>query len=180
MPQHHAIPATPDRMVWGYLDAAIPPVLHVESGDTVTLRALPAGGLPFLPADRSLVPPEYLAALEALVQGPGARIVTGPVHVRGAMRGDALQVDILKAEPTMDWGFVSIMPLLGTLPEEFTEYETIHPRIDRARGTCALPWGTELPLSPSSASSARRRRANGAASPPTSRAPSAATWTIKS
>jgi acetamidase/formamidase len=48
----------------------------------------------------------------------------------------------------MDWGFVAILPLLGTLPDEFTEYETIHPSIDRARGVCTLPWGTELPLDP--------------------------------
>ncbi len=48
----------------------------------------------------------------------------------------------------MDWGFVSIVPLLGTLPEEFTEYDSIHPRIDRAHGTCRLLWGMELPLDP--------------------------------
>ena len=80
--------------------------------------------------------------------GRGPHFITGPVYVRGAAPGDALQVDILDAAPTMDWGFVSIMPLLGTLPEEFTEYETIHPAIDRARNVCTLPWGTELPLDP--------------------------------
>ena len=68
--------------------------------------------------------------------------------MRGARPGDTLQVDILDAAPTMDWGFVAILPLLGTLPEEFTDYETIHPAIDRARNVCTLPWGTELPLDP--------------------------------
>lgn len=148
MPTHHSLPATPETMVWGTLDAARAPVLEVASGDTVTLTAVPAGGLATLPADRSLVPPGYLKAIETLPQGPGAHFVTGPVFVRGAERGDTLQVDILEATPTMDWGFVAILPLLGTLPEEFTDYETIHPRIDRARGVCVLPWGTELPLAP--------------------------------
>jgi acetamidase/formamidase len=148
MAAQHDRPATPENMVWGYLDAATEPVLRVDSGDAVTLACVPAGGPPSLPADRSLVPAEYLAALEALPQGPGAHFVTGPVFVRGAERGDTLQVDILSAAPTMDWGFVAIMPLLGTLPDEFTEYETVHPRIDRARGVCRLPWGTELPLAP--------------------------------
>jgi hypothetical protein len=37
MAKHHVIPATPDTMVLGYLDAATPPVLEVESGDTVFL-----------------------------------------------------------------------------------------------------------------------------------------------
>ncbi|MES2711312.1 MAG: acetamidase/formamidase family protein [Pseudomonadota bacterium] len=148
MSKQHEIPATPETMVWGTLDAAIPPVLTIDSGDTVRLSAVPAGGLSSLPADRSMVPPGYLAAIETLRQGPGAHFVTGPVFVRGAERGDTLQVDILSVEPTMDWGFTAILPLLGTLPEEFTEYETIHPRIDKARGVCVLPWGTELPLDP--------------------------------
>jgi acetamidase/formamidase len=146
MSQHHEIPATPDKMVLGYLDASIPPVLEVESGDTVTLHSFPAGGADCLP-EASRVPADYLAALNTLPAGPGPHFITGPVYVRGAQPGDTLQVDILEATPRMDWGFVAILPLLGTLPE-FTEYETIHPVIDRARGVCTLPWGTELPLDP--------------------------------
>ena len=147
MAQHHEIPATPDNMVLGYLDAASPPVLTVDSGDTVTLASFPAGGRPLLPAHLP-VPADYLAALDALPEGPGPHFITGPVFVRGAQPGDTLQVDILAAEPTMDWGFVAIVPLLGTLPDEFTECEIIHPVIDRARGTATLPWGTELALDP--------------------------------
>ena len=147
MSQHHTIPSTPESMVLGYLDAATPPVLHVESGDTVTLSSFPAGGRSSLPAHLP-VPADYLAALDALPEGPGPHFITGPVFVRGARPGDTLQVDILSAEPTMDWGFVAILPLLGTLPDEFTDYETIHPEIDRARGTATLPWGTELALDP--------------------------------
>ena len=147
MSQHHTIPATPETMVLGYLDATTPPVLHVDSGDTVTLASFPAGGRWSLPAHLP-VPADYLAALDALPDGPGPHFITGPVFVRGAMPGDTLQIDILAAEPTMNWGFVAILPLLGTLPDEFTDYETIHPAIDRARGTTMLPWGTELALDP--------------------------------
>jgi acetamidase/formamidase len=114
----------------------------------VTIRAVPAGGSASFPADIGPVPPEYHAAVEGVPQGPEAHFVNRPIFVRGAARGDVLQVDILSAEPTMDWGFVWVIPLFGTLPDEFTEYETIHPRIDRARGTCRLPWGMELPLDP--------------------------------
>ena len=154
--RHHDIPETPEFMVLGHLDAATPPVLQVESGDTVTLASFPAGGRASLPPDAGpgagpgalQVPAAYRAALDALPPGPGPHFMTGPVFVRGAAPGDTLQIDILDARPTMDWGFVAIMPLLGTLPDEFTEYETIHPRIDRDRGLCVLPWGTELPLDP--------------------------------
>ncbi len=116
MPALHDLPATPENMVWGYLDATTRPVLRVDSGDTVTLACVPAGGPPSLPADRSPVPAEYLAALEALPKGPGAHFVTGPVFVRGAERGDTLQVDILSAAPTMDWGFVAISPCSARCP----------------------------------------------------------------
>jgi acetamidase/formamidase len=135
-------------MVWGYLDSANPPILTVNSGDTVTLHSFPAGGKETLPDDLSRVPADYLKALETLPPGPGPHFITGPVYVKGAQVGDALQIDILDVRVRQDWGFVSILPLLGTLPDEFTDYETIHPAIDRARNVCTMPWGTEIPLDP--------------------------------
>ena len=148
MAHHHDIPATPENMVLGYLDAATPPVLTIDSGDTVSLASFPAGGKDSLPADGARVPANYRAAMEALPPGPGPHFITGPVYVRSAEIGDTLQVDILEAKPTMDWGFVSILPLLGTLPDDFTDYETIHPAVDLASNTMKLPWGTEIKLDP--------------------------------
>ena len=100
---HHDIPATPENMVLGYLDATTKPVLKVDSGDTVTLASFPAGGHEMLP-EAARVPADYMAALTALPPGPGPHFITGPVYVRGARPGDTLQVDILEAVPTMDWG----------------------------------------------------------------------------
>lgn len=148
MSRHHVIPPTPETMVWGYFDATLEPVLEVDSGDTVTLTSWPAGGPENLPPDPSLVPAALREAFEKIPKGPGPHFVTGPVHVRGAMPGDVLQIDILAHEFPLEWGFVSILPLLGTLPDEFTEYETIHPRIDRARNVMTWPWGKELALDP--------------------------------
>ena len=147
MATHHEIPATSDNMVLGYLDATTPPVLTVESGDTVLLHSFPAGTHAALPKHLP-IPADYMAAIEALAPGFGPHFMTGPVYVKGAQPGDTLQVDILDATVRMDWGFVAILPLLGTLPAEFTEYETIHPTIDHVRGVATLPWGTELPLEP--------------------------------
>ena len=147
MSRHYEIPATPDKMVLGYLDATTPPVLEVDSGDTVSLHSFPAGGREVLP-ERLRVPGELSCGVEHAAGGSGPHFITGPVYVRGARPGDTLQVDILDAKVWMDWGFVpaSILPLLGTLPDEFTDYETIHPTVDHARGVATLPWGTELPL----------------------------------
>jgi acetamidase/formamidase len=148
MPRHHEIAATPENMVWGYLDSTTKPVLRIASGDTVTLHSFPAGGPESLPRDGTKVPADYLAALNTLQQGPGPHFITGPVFVEGAVPGDVLQIDILEVKTRMDWGFVAILPLLGTLPDEFTDYETIHPTIDAERGVCTMPWGTEIALDP--------------------------------
>jgi acetamidase/formamidase len=147
VPTHHDLPARPELMVWGYLDATTPPVLTIDSGDTVSVKTMPAGAGPFVHPDATAVPPEFAAVLATLPQ-KGTHILTGPVFVRGAAPGDTLQVDILDIRPWMEWGFVAIIPNKGTIPEDFDLVEIIHPRIDLAAGTCTLPWGTKLQLDP--------------------------------
>jgi len=88
MSRRHEISSSPENMVWGYLDSTTPPVLEIASGDTVTLHSFPAGGKESLPEDKSIVPEDYLKALDTLVQGPGPHFITGPVYVKGAKPGD--------------------------------------------------------------------------------------------
>ena len=152
------IKATPENLFWGFFDADLEPIAEVESGETVRLHTLPACFPEDLPPDASLITEDHRVAIEKLapggdgskvVAGPvGPHVMTGPIYVRGAMPGDVLQVDILEAEPRQDWGFCAILPLLGTLPEEFTDYERIHIMVDRAKKVGILPWGTEVPLDP--------------------------------
>ncbi len=146
--RQHDIAASVETMVWGVLDASTPAVLRIASGDEVVLHSCPAGGMSSFPPDHSRVEPRYLHAVKTMRQGSGAHLLVGPIHVEGASPGDTLQIDILDVAVNQDWGFVSILPLLGTLPEEFTDYETIHPEIDLARKRCILPWGDELDLDP--------------------------------
>ena len=63
MSRHPDIPPVPENMVWGYLDAAVPPVLSVKSGDTVGLTSWAAADEEDLPADRSIVNPAHLEAM---------------------------------------------------------------------------------------------------------------------
>jgi acetamidase/formamidase len=70
------------------------------------------------------------------------------VFVRGARPGDVLQIDILEHSFPCDWGYTCILPLLGTIPDDFDAYEIMHPDIDRERGAMVLPWGTEIALDP--------------------------------
>ena len=118
----------------------IAPIVEVEPGEDVALETRDANDLQIGPRTTA----KDLEKLERSVAHP----LTGPVYVKGAAIGDTLQIDILDVKVRQDWGFVSILPLLGTLPDEFTDYETIHPRIDLERNICTLPWGTEIPLDP--------------------------------
>jgi acetamidase/formamidase len=146
--KHHYLPATPETVAWGYFDAARKPVLEIDSGDTITVDTIPAGEINDVPPDASRIRPDHKLLLDTAPRGPGPHPVNGPVYVKGAEIGDVLQIDILDIKPNQDWGFSAIMPLLGTLPEEFTDYETVIIDMDAAKNTANLPWGTELPLAP--------------------------------
>jgi acetamidase/formamidase len=57
-------------------------------------------------------------------------------------------VRIDRIELGSDWGYCGFRPLAGTIPEDFPETFLTHIPVDRGRGTCRLPRGTELKLSP--------------------------------
>ena len=96
MAGHHELEPLPQHIAWGFLDAAVPAVLRVTSGDTVTLKSWCAADESDLPPDRSLVDPGHLRAIQECQRGPCPHMLTGPVHVEGAEPGDVLQIDILE------------------------------------------------------------------------------------
>ena len=145
----HRVDATPQTVRWGMFDAAFPPILTINSGDTVVLQCLSGAPDVMPPPNSGMTIPAGLPAIHAAnLPRMGGHIITGPVAVAGAMPGDMLEVNVQKIEFGADWGYCGFRPLLGTLPEDFPERYLSHIPIDRARGTCRLPWGTELTLAP--------------------------------
>ena len=51
----------------------------------------------------------------------GPHILTGPVAVRGAKAGQVLEVRIKSIDLHYDWGYNTIRPLAGALPDDFNE-----------------------------------------------------------
>ena len=145
----HRIDASPETIRWGIFDAAFPPVLTVNSGDTVVLECL-SGTPDMLPtADRGFtIPPALRAIHKANPPRMAGHILTGPVAIAGAEPGDTLEVRIDKIDLGADWGYCGFRPLAGTLPEDFPERWVSHIAVNQAARTCALPWGPELALSP--------------------------------
>jgi acetamidase/formamidase len=145
----HRLAASPETVRWGMFDAAFPPLITVDSGDTVVLECV-SGAPEVMPPPSSgfRAPPARAAIHASNLPRAGGHILTGPVAVAGAMPGDMLEVRIERIELGNDWGYCGFRPLAGTLPEDFPVRYLSHIPVDRAKRTCALPWGTELALAP--------------------------------
>ena len=143
----HTLAATPETVRFGIFDSRFPAVMTIQSGDRVTVECL-SGGPEVMPATGFEIPAALAAVHAANLTRIGPHIITGPIAIAGAAPGDMLEVRIERIEPGADWGYCAIRPLAGTLPEDFDARFLSHILVDRARGTCKLPWGPELALAP--------------------------------
>jgi acetamidase/formamidase len=148
MSQSFLLRSSPQTCHWGFFDAALPPVMTVHSGDTVTIEAV-SGDAQILPQGGGFhILPEHQAILEAMQPKLGPHILTGPIEVEGALPGDVLQIDIQAVELRQNWGWNIIRPFRGTLPEDFPKTKIWHTAIDLERRVGTLPWGSEIALRP--------------------------------
>src|SRR4029079_3229989 len=146
----HRLDAAPDNVHWGYFDAALKPLVTVEPGDEVIMSTV-SGAPNQMPDPASgLIVPAALPAIHAGVPQKlnGPHIMTGPVAVRGAKAGQVLEVRIKSIDLHYDWGYNTIRPLAGALPDDFKELRSIHIPLDKSRMVGTMSWGLELPLKP--------------------------------
>jgi len=117
----------------------LPPVLTIDSGDTVVFETRNA-------SDDQVVRDTSTADFPRIDRGR-THALTGPVFVRGAEPGDALEVRILDVQPE-DWGYQMVVPGLGFLPEDFPDAHIAPYAIDRTRGEVLFAPHVRLPLRP--------------------------------
>jgi acetamidase/formamidase len=100
----YTLTATPESCYWGYLDAAQPPVMTVESGTELWLEAVThhAGDAPDLLMDDGIT--AIWEAIAPADRAPGVHIMTGPIDIAGAMPGDTLRVELLEMRPRLPFG----------------------------------------------------------------------------
>ena len=135
----HLEPA-PDNVHWGYFDARLSPRVAIDSGERVTISSV-SGGPELMPGPPLVVPPALPAIHAKVVRQLGPHMLTGPVAVKGAKPGQVLQVDIESIDVLYDWGYNSVRPLAGALPDDFAENRHIHVVLDRARNSLATAVG---------------------------------------
>ena len=144
---HHRLDASPETVHWGFFDAALKPLLTIDSGETVTISTV--SGTPDVMPPPPLVVPEALKAIQSKVpQKMPGHICTGPVAIRGAKAGQVLEVHIKAIELNYGWGYNVIRPLAGALQDDFHDKRVMHIPLDAKTMTGRLPWGLDLPLKP--------------------------------
>ena len=112
------VPSTPENVVWGAYPEDKPPVLSVESGAVVRIDTLThAGSTQAEDPERFLgqfgvAPNEILQDVidfwdsksDRPREGYGPHVITGPIHIEGAVPGDMLEVEVLSLETRVPYG----------------------------------------------------------------------------
>ena len=117
----------------------LPPVLTIASGDTVVFETRNASD--------DQVTRDFTTADFPRVDRSRTHALTGPVFVRGAEPGDALEVQILDIQ-VEDWGFQLVAPGNGFLPEDFSGPHIATYLIDRATEEVQFAPHVRLPMRP--------------------------------
>jgi acetamidase/formamidase len=145
---------TPKTVAWGWYDAAGTPVLHVNSGDEVRVRALSTcspTSLVRAGLDSSRVEQlakDVYAARATIKPGPGGHILTGPIYVEGADSGDVLEVRFKSIRPAITYACNSFGRSSGFIPEDFTKSQSKIIELDTVRMIGHFGSNIDIPLHP--------------------------------
>jgi acetamidase/formamidase len=140
------VPARFDTVHIGFHDAALAPVLTVESGEEVLVSAVSADPNHDVPAEWL---PAQIKDIHARAQrGTGPHILTGPIAVSGARPGDVLQVDIIDIRLTQPYGYNNVSPLKGMFGSETPLQKTTIIPIDLNTGVADIAPGLRVPTRP--------------------------------
>lgn len=151
-PKIKELQATPSTVAYGYYDAAAPPVMRIQSGDTVRIHTLITSTPQRLEA-AGITKEQIEPALREIVEkvtnkGPGGHILTGPIFVEGAEPGDVLEVRIKEIRLAVPYAYNGFSPRGGFLPQDFADSRTKIIPLDRKRMVGRFADGIEIPLHP--------------------------------
>lgn len=146
-PRIHHLPAGPDTVRVGVIDASAPAVLTIDPGDEVTLSTWGHWGNQVTP---ETVIEDFPRMREGFPDALGPHSITGPIHICGARPGDALVVDILELVPAAHgFNLVVAQPRgRGVLRDRFGEGMIRHFELDRESMTTTLGEKVTVPLRP--------------------------------
>jgi acetamidase/formamidase len=140
----HVLPATIETTQWGWFNNAQPPVLHVNSGDTIVFETM-------MHSHNQVVPGTTIDQIKKLRTdhpGRGPHTLTGPVYVEGAEPGDVLKVHINKIVPRAYGTNFNVPGMFGEFPDRFPDGQVKYFYLDLGRMIAEFAPGIEIPLAP--------------------------------
>jgi len=143
----HVVESNEQTVHLGVFDTTLPPIVTVESGDTISY---PATWSHFLNQMQPGVAIDKLAELRKSNPGRGPHSIIGPVAVKGAEPGDVLEVRYRKILP-FTWGAVFNNPgSLGTglLAQDFPQGQVKYLDLDLKGMKAAFAPNISVPLKP--------------------------------
>ena len=140
----HVLPATMETTQWGWFNNAQPPVMRVNSGDTVVLETM-------MHSHNQVIPGKTIEEIKKLRTdhpGRGPHTVTGPIYIAGAEPGDLLKVKLNKIVPRAYATNFNVPGMFGQFPKEFQDGQVKYFYLDLDRKVAEFAPGIEIPLRP--------------------------------
>ena len=140
----HLLPATLETTQWGWFDNAQPPVLKIDSGDTVVFETM-------MHSHNQVVPGRTIEEIKKLRTdnpGRGPHTLTGPVYVNGAEPGDVLRVSILKIVPRAYATNFNVPGMFGEFPGIYADGQVKYLYLDMDKMETEFLPGVFIPLKP--------------------------------
>jgi acetamidase/formamidase len=144
MEADHYVPSTPENVSWGWYPLDKEPVLRIRSGETVRINTLthvgatqdddPVAYLSGLGIERDQIPQDlvdfWATREDRPREGRSAHVITGPIHIEGAERGDMLEIQILDIQTRVDWGANNTSPRGGVFARDYPGFREGDPELD--------------------------------------------------
>jgi acetamidase/formamidase len=140
----HLLPATLETTQWGWFNNAQPPVLRIDSGDTVVMETM-------MHSHNQVVPGRTIEEIKKLrtdFPGRGPHTLTGPIHVNGAEPGDVLKVALNKIVPRAYATNFNVPGMFGQFPKEYQDGQVKYVYLDMDRMVSEFLPGIYIPLRP--------------------------------
>jgi acetamidase/formamidase len=143
----HVVESNNQTVHLGVYDTNLPPILTIESGDTISY---PNTWSHFLNKMEPGVPIDTLAQIRKDNPGKGPHSIIGPVAVKGAEPGDVLEIRYKRIKP-VKWAAVFNNPgSLGTglLPGDFPQGQVKYLDLDLNKMNAQFAPNINVPLQP--------------------------------
>jgi acetamidase/formamidase len=140
----HLLPATLETTQWGWFDNAQPPVLRIESGDTVVLETM-------MHSHNQVVPGRTIEEIKKMrtdFPGRGPHTLTGPIYVNGAEPGDVLKVTLNRIVPRAYATNFNVPGMFGEFPDKYPDGQVRYMYLDMDRMETEFLPGIYVPLKP--------------------------------